>query len=120
MSNSQNQRKSARLHAFWKVYRDDITWGYLIDLSETGVKVWLNKDEEVNEDNFTIRIRPPREFNIDAIDFEVRRIWMNPNKSLRFNEIGCQFRNLTEDQKKQLTKLITFFEKYNPKEEFTT
>lgn len=111
---NMDKRKDTRLHAFWKVYRDDITWGYLIDLSESGVKVWLNKEEEVSEEDFVIRIRPPKEINIEAIDFEVHRIWMNPNKSLRFNEIGCQFTKLDDNQKKQLEQLISFFKKYNP------
>ncbi len=117
MDSNENKRKEPRLHAFWKVYREDITWGYLIDLSENGLKVWLNKDEEVKDNDFNIHIHPPKELELDIIDLNVHRIWMNPSKSQRFNEIGCQFNNLTEQQKGHLTKLIVFFKKYNTKEE---
>ena len=113
----ENKRKNVRLQAFWKVYRQNVSWGYLIDLSESGVRVWLNKDEKIGNDNFTIKIHPPKELNIDEIDFNVSRIWTNPDKSQRFNEIGCTFNGLTDDKKEQLNQLIIFFKKYNPTED---
>ncbi len=112
-----NKRKFERLSAFWKVYRDEISWGYLIDLSETGVRVWLNKEEKIDEAKFSIRINPPKELNLDSIDLAIQQIWMNPNKSQRFIEIGCKFQSLSGSQKKQLDQLILFFKKYNAKEE---
>jgi len=109
-----NKRQDQRLHAFWKIFKGNANWGYLIDLSTQGVKVWINKEEELTDDNFEITIQPPKELQIESIVFMVHRIWMNTEKSPRFNEIGCQFTDISEKQNELLGKLFSFFQKYNP------
>ncbi len=113
MNASAKRRKNNKLNAFWKVYRKDLTWGYLIKLHEKGIKVLLNKDEEVSDDKFTIKIDPPKEVNIDSIDVGIHQLLVNTDNSIQFNEIDCQFHRLTIEQKSKLKQLIRTFKKDN-------
>jgi hypothetical protein len=113
MNTNINKTKNTKLNAFWKVYREDITWGYLIKLNEKGLKVLLNKEEKINDDKITVKINPPEEINIDSIDVGIHQLLIKPNTSLQFNEIDCQFHRLTVEQKSKLKQLIRTFEKDN-------
>lgn len=110
---SVDKRKEPRFNAFWKVYKNDFSWGYLIDISENGLRVWLNKEEELEEEIFEIRIHTPYELEGDVMDFKIKQIWVNSERSHHFNEIGCQFKDLEDSQKTHLNILIDYFKTYN-------
>lgn len=110
---SVDKRKEPRFNAFWKVYKNDFSWGYLLDISENGLRVWLNKDEIVDDESFDICIHTPYELEGDSMDFNIKQVWTNSDRSHHFNELGCQFNELNEDQKKYLNTLIEYFRTYN-------
>lgn len=109
--NFVEKRKYIRTNTFLKIYMDeDSMWGYLVDVSQYGLKAWLDKSENEVEDNFSLYIRPPKVFNIGDVEFEVEKVWVNYNKSTRYSEVGCRFKDLSEEQKAKLRQIIHFFQ----------
>lgn len=113
INTSQNNRTDQRHHAFWKIYHQDNPFGYLVDLSQSGIKAWIKSHEKVPEGLFHIRLNPPKKVSDKPVEFEVEQVWCNTFKGNRLIEIGCQFTNLSQDKKEILDQLITFFDKLN-------
>ncbi len=110
---NDDRREYQRIDAFWKLYRDDYLWGYLLNMSKVGMKVWLDKENEMSGDTFMVQIRLPSEFELESVSFKVQCVWVIKSKTSIFNEIGCRLLDITPEQKEVIDQLFEFFNKLN-------
>ncbi len=117
---SPKKRKSQRLEWMGSVYKKgDVatSLGLILDFSERGVKLWVDSYKVPEEEIFTIRLLPPGGTHIThSLDFEVHKVWSTIPKSTNYTKVGCEFTNLTSQQKEYLEKLKTYFETLNDQE----
>ncbi len=108
MQTSTEQRQERRVTAFGPIYRKRTTWGYSINISETGMKIWINEDDIPTD--FQIGIKHPDKLAAKPVSFDVEKVWVKPQKSKQLIEVGCQFKNLSEQQQDYLKTLIEYYE----------
>ena len=104
------KRRSYRVRTSWKVYdnRGSVSRlvGYLMNISESGAKIYLQKEKKMEGKNFKIKITPPASFTIQAFEVEVKKIW---EREEAFLEVGIQFLSITERVLELLKDLIRKF-----------
>ena len=83
---------------------------YLDDISEEGSKVWTIKSIE-NVDQYSLTITPNR-FHLPPIKLLAETKW-NSNGDNGNKSLGCQFINVTQNQKKDLQNLSEMLDKEN-------
>ncbi len=107
------QRKEQRFDSFWLIYllENDQFLGYLIDLSESGMKVWCIQQNLLKQLNFAVKIIPPREIEMEHMIFDIKVVWEDIKDHHSFVEIGCNFINLAQHQLDNITLLINTFSK---------
>ncbi|MDH4129651.1 MAG: PilZ domain-containing protein [Spirochaetota bacterium] len=117
MESLDDKRNITRQKGFWKVYHrikgsdKEINLGFLFDISETGVNLWVHRTVEIDENEFIIIIHSPEELNLGNMDFLVHKVWKVGLGTNPYHELGCTFKDLSTQQKKYLYKLKAFFEK---------
>ncbi len=104
------KRQTDRHTAICKFLVEKDKSGYLMDISKSGAKLWVAKDKEV-VDPFSIEIVLPYDVQNKSIDLNLNPVWKDETKSIRFNEVGCQFDNLDSKSKEKLDKIIDLFHK---------
>lgn len=104
------KRKTNRISTFGNVYVNDKV-GFMVDLSLGGIKLWVKRNVELNEnEKLIIEIEPPQnEFNeeINPVHVQVLR---KKDRSSIFTEIGCQFYQLNSHQEEYIQNLKKWFE----------
>ncbi len=110
MKNTDDKRKQKRVSTHCRVFLENGLGGYLIDITRQGVKIWLDKHKDFKSESLCIGIRFLKNEDQQTLHFNLHTIWCNTHKSQYFNEIGCQFQDLSTEQETQLNELIRHFE----------
>jgi len=112
MSAVDERRRTSRHDLFWVVNQEDqqSLLGYLVDLSESGMRVWLKLNYQAKESNFTVCLLPPNKLELPHFVIDVRKVWLGKDETDTFDEIGCEFVGLNVEQKKSLAKMLSFFQ----------
>ncbi len=110
--NINEKRLDKRLTGFWRTFRDGSLWGYVLDISSSGIKMILNKKEHIVEDSFSIEIYPPDDYHSESIEISVKKAWVKKIDEL-FDEVGCYFLDLSPKEEDMINKLVNFFESYD-------
>ncbi len=108
---SQEKRKTGRVTAFWRIYHKKKVWGYSVDISTKGMKIWVH--EKNIPDEFTVGLKHPEKYHAEPIYFDVKKVWMVPRqyRNREYIEVGCQFRNLTPQQNEYINDFIHYYKK---------
>ncbi len=104
-----DKRDNSRIPAFWRIYRDDKEWGYSVNLSHGGIKIWINEDDI--PDDFDLGLQHTERFAISSVYYSVKKVWIRLGVVNQFNELGCQFNQFNRDLENHLRELILFFNK---------
>ncbi len=116
---NDDRRRERRIIAMWKAHLNENLPCFLNNLSQSGLKLWIDKGLELPRNSVSIQIdSPPVRFLNDKIHFELEVVWVNPEQSDSYNEIGCQFQGLSEQQHKQLRELLIYFYNIQSKGKF--
>ncbi len=83
--------------------------GFISDLSGTGLLVCLH-DNIANIDQFSIKIPLPKSFESQTLTLESQQVWVNQLSNLEYNQVGCEFLDITDEQNKTLEQLMSLLE----------
>ena len=115
---SENHRHSERHEGFWKVYlkkdSEEINLGFLFDLSEDGIMLWIHKEQKDLPQFFTIRIYLPADLGGGHLDLDLELVRKSGLGLSPYIEGGCHFVSLDEGQKIKVEKLIEYFDRVRP------
>ena len=117
MDEQENKRSQERHEGFWKVYKADadskneIEIGFLFDLSDTGLKLWIKQRLQIKEEFFSIRIHPPKELKLDSMNFNIQ-VMRKSGTGGPYIELGCQFTDSSIIQRDNVKKLISYFDSH--------
>ncbi len=86
--------------------------GIVLDISETGARLWIDSSKMELKDHFAIRLQfPDPSGKKRFMDIEVQRMWSEDSNS-SYKQVGCRFENLTHNHKKDLNEFLRYFEPY--------
>ena len=105
-----DRRSKKRINTFWLAFNKEekTVLGYITEISEIGMKIWINKNDLKNNP-FSIYLSPPKQVSPDSVDFDLIKVWNEEKVNRNFIEIGCKFKELSEEQENIVYKLIDFF-----------
>ncbi len=111
--NFKEKRKDLRLISFCNIFKQKQILGFLIDSSKGGMRLWVYKENELNiADRFTVDVEPPPSLKIDPFSITLQVVWQKPNKTHLLTEMGCQFRNINNQQAEQVNILLNWYIDY--------
>ncbi len=113
MNNDSERRREKRVLAIYKLNIERKLSGYIIDVSKSGMKIWLHKTQAIEKENFSINVPFSGELKMSDINLDLIPVWRDENKTIHYNEIGCQFQNLDPQQRMLLDRLLALLEGYN-------
>lgn len=108
----KEKRNNDRAQVFWLLHgqnkrtQTQIPCGYIIDLSETGIKLWIDNNREINNGEFEIDIHPNKSLKMDSLTLTIQKARIYPNKVSHFHEVGGTIKDISEDEKSKLLVLI--------------
>ncbi len=83
--------------------------GIVLDISETGAKLWIDSSKIEIKDNFTIRLQfPDPSGEKRFMDMEVQRMWSEDSNG-PYKQVGCRFEKLTKPHQKDLQEFLGYF-----------
>ncbi len=107
------KRKYRRIKIFpmtVKLVTDSNTYlGFISDLSSTGLLVCLHENI-ANIDQFAIKIPLPKSFESQTLTMGSHQVWVNQLSNLEYNQVGCEFLDITDEQNKTLEQLMSLLE----------
>ncbi|GMT50315.1 MAG: hypothetical protein IEMM0008_1854 [bacterium] len=107
------KRKYKRIKIFpmtVKLVTDSKTFlGFISDLSSTGLLVCLH-DNIADIDQFSIKIPLPKSFGSQVLTIDSHQVWVNQLSNLEYNQVGCEFLDVNDEQAKTLEQLISLLE----------
>ncbi|MDH4128454.1 MAG: PilZ domain-containing protein [Spirochaetota bacterium] len=111
MKDPKEKRRFIRHKTFWTIVtkddnNQDIDLGFLLNISETGLNVWINQDQKLTSDSFVIWLYPPENEQFDPIEIKVRSIWTKTHEQKSLIEMGCEFIDITNEHKFIINQLI--------------
>ncbi len=105
------KRIAERYRTSWKIYdgreSQKILVGYIMNISETGAKVYLQKAKKITDKQFKITFISPAEWNISPISLLCNKVW---EKDQAFFELGFQFITNNDDDKEKVKNFIRLFQ----------
>ncbi len=101
------KRKEKRFMVFWRIFLNKNNLGYLVDISNSGLRFWVKEDDI--PDSFAVSIQHPEKPENEKVCFEVNKIWLKKLECNHFYEIGCRLVNVNDDQQDSLTEFIDYF-----------
>ncbi len=115
MSMSEKNRNAERKEWFTtvKLLGDVISSvGIVLDISETGARLWIDSSKIEIKENFAIRLQfPDPSGKKRFMDIEVQRMWFEDSNS-SYKQVGCRFENLTHSHIKDIKEFLGYFEPY--------
>ncbi len=112
MNDILEKRQMQRANAYCKIIIDAQICGYLIDISKTGLRLYIDKDKRIQFHPFEVEICFNSEFDDNAISLLVQCIWVK-NKSSKYNEVGCKIIEQPTDKQEIIERLVEFFKRSN-------
>ena len=114
--NTDNHRHSRRQEGFWDVYLitesgEETQLGYLFDISDNGINLWVHKTMKNLDPCFKIRIHLPYEVSGDYLDIDLEQVRKSGLGLSPYIEVGCHFTQLGDQKKKIVEELIDYFDK---------
>ncbi len=107
------KRKYRRVKIFpmtVKLVTDSNTFlGFISDLSGTGLLVCLH-DNIADIDQFSIKIPLPKSFESHTLTIDSHQVWVNQLSNLEYNQVGCEFLDVNDEQTKTLEQLMGLLE----------
>jgi len=84
--------------------------GFITDLSQAGILLCMHKSVE-NIGDFSMEL--PIADSDDGKTFEIsaKQVRMDTISNIQYNEIGCQFSNVSDSQEKHINELMGLMEK---------
>ncbi|MDH5680645.1 MAG: PilZ domain-containing protein [Spirochaetota bacterium] len=114
----ENHRHSERHEGFWKVYlvkdSEEIDLGFLFDLSDDGIMLWIHKEQKDLDKLFSIRIYLPADLGGGQLNLDLELVRKTGLGLSPYIEGGCHFVSLDGDQKILVDKLIEYFDRVKP------
>ena len=113
MESKDERRESTRHKTFWTVIRSDpstnkeIGLGFLLNISETGMNIWINKEHQFEQTDFSIKLYPPEDLDVEPINLIVHQVWTKFHENSSLVEMGCEFVDLAHFLREQINQLIT-------------
>lgn len=108
----EEKRETDRTQVFWILHGENertqtqIPCGYLVDLSETGIKLWIDNDREIKNQEFEIDIHPNKLLNIESLTLTIEQARIKPNNVSHYHEVGGQIKDISHNDKSKLLNLI--------------
>ena len=92
-------------------YSMEVEIGFIVDISKSGVKLLIEKNE-VSQlgSTFTFRTHLPAILKHKHIDIPVRQAWKTNEAINGYQEIGCYFEELSDNQKALIHQLVDLYE----------
>lgn len=109
-----DRREFERSGTFWLIYFNDTEQllGFIIELSLTGMRLWVKDIPDIHDKEFSILIKSPKELKIEKLKFDVIKVWSKPlNESNNIIDMGCKFVDLNNQELSNIKQLISFFDK---------
>ncbi len=110
----ENYRQSERTEGFWKIYKlssesdEEFELGYIFNLSDHGINLWINKRIETPNKDMSIRIYLPEDIPGEKIDLDIEIIY-HKGRIGPYIEIGCSYKFLNNEKKIIIDKLQKYF-----------
>ncbi len=108
-----NEKRAAeRNKIFWTIVRkdslenDEIGLGFLLNISEKGMNIWIDHQQKLDTEDFNIILYPPENLDSEIIELSVRQVWTEYHNNGSMIEIGCEFVNLSPEQKERINGLV--------------
>lgn len=107
------KRKYKRIALFPVVVKltdgQSVYTGFIRDLNETGIQICMGGKVE-NMENLYINIEQPMNPEASSLMIDAEQLWITQISNIDYYEIGCQFKNITPNQKEQIAQLISVME----------
>ncbi len=106
------KRASERSKIFWTIVRkdslenDEMGLGFLLNISEEGMNIWIDHQQKLDTEDFNIILYPPENLNSEVLELSVHQIWTKHHNNGSMIEIGCEFVNLSSEQKDRINDLV--------------
>ncbi|GMT50088.1 MAG: hypothetical protein IEMM0008_1627 [bacterium] len=83
--------------------------GIVLDISETGAKLWVDSSKIEIKKNFAIRLQfPDPSGGKRFMDMKVQRMWSEDSNG-PYKQVGCRFEHLTKTHQKDLKEFLGYF-----------
>lgn len=109
-----DRREFERQGIFWLVYCSETEnlLGFIIELSISGIRLWVKDMPNIHDDEFSVLIKTPRELKIEKLQFKLKKVWSKPlHDNSNILDMGCHFIDANNQEISNLKQLISFFDK---------
>lgn len=84
--------------------------GFITDLSENGILICLHK-EVVDIGDFSLKLPIPDSIGGGLVNLSAQQVRIDILSNVNYNEVGCQFINMENEQINKIQSLINLLEK---------
>ncbi len=105
------KRNNTRHKIFWTIIQKNPqdkrinALGYLLNISETGINIWIDKNQNFDDKDFNIILQPPDGIEFEPIDMNVHQVWTKIHEDDSLIEMGCSFNELNDVQRNKIQEL---------------
>ncbi|MDH5682617.1 MAG: PilZ domain-containing protein [Spirochaetota bacterium] len=104
-------KRSSRKNRLYFIYQDlkqnNRPAGVTLNISKTGMNICVNTDLIQIDNYLSINILPAGKDSRTALTgIHIKKIWQEPTNSNHYLRVGCQFMDLSKEQKQILRDII--------------
>lgn len=103
---NENRRKHFRLEPYLRIYDNVRLWGLIKDVSQSGMRVIINKKNVLDPLAYPYEIHIPKNEYTDEFSLTFSPIWAESSENFSTIDVGGYFSNLDEEKSKKLDRLI--------------